>query len=108
MQELAQGQQVKDPEVGSTTNFTRKMIKNYGDPDVKWEVSEQINLGLETRFFKDKLELNADFYQEIRHNVIELREVIPAHVGVEVSPLDNMGKTRSRGVDLSAKNTHAF
>lgn len=42
------------------------------------------------------------------HNVIELREVIPAHVGVEVSPLDNMGKTRSRGVDLSAKIQHAF
>ena len=108
MQELAKGQEIKDPEVGSNTNFARKMIKNYGDPDVKWEVSEQINLGLETRFFKDKLELNADFYQEIRHNVIELREVIPAHVGVEVSPLDNMGKTRSRGVDLSAKIQHAF
>lgn len=82
MQELGKGQDMKDPEVGSNQSFARKMIKNYGDPDVKWEVSEQINLGLETRFFKDKLELNADFYQEIRHNVIELREVIPAHVGV--------------------------
>ena len=29
-------------------------------------------------------------------------------MGVEVSPLDNMGKTRSRGVDLSAKIQHAF
>lgn len=71
-------------------------MKNYGDPDVKWEVSEQINLGLETRLFKDILEINADFYQEIRHNIIESRTVIPANMGVEVAPLDNMGKIRSR------------
>lgn len=105
MQELGKGQDMKDPEVGSNQSFARKMIKNYGDPDVKWEVSEQINLGLETRFFKDKLELNADFYQEIAIMLLSCGEVIPAHVGVEVSPLDNMGKTRSRRCRPVSENT---
>ena len=72
-----------DPEAGNIMNFYRKQIKNYGDPDVKWEVSEQINLGLETRFFKDILEVNVDLYQEIRHNIIENRTVIPASMGIE-------------------------
>lgn len=58
---------------------------------MKWEVSEQLNLGLETRFFKDILEVNLDLYQEIRHNIIEQRVTIPAQVGVEVNPLDNLG-----------------
>ncbi|MFR7812339.1 MAG: hypothetical protein ACLU4N_25625 [Butyricimonas faecihominis] len=88
MQELAQGQQVKDPEVGSNTNFARKMIKNYGDPDESGRCPSRLIYWKPT--FKDKLELNADFYQEIRHNVIELREVIPS-CGVNF-PLDNMGK----------------
>lgn len=97
-----------DPEPGNTDSFHRREVKNYGDPDVKWEVSEQINLGLETRFFKDILELNADIYQEVRHNIIESRVTIPAQVGVEVNPLDNLGKIRSRGIDLSGKIQHAF
>ena len=96
------------PEAGNTNGFERKQIKNYGDPDVKWEVSEQINLGLETKLFKNILELNADFYQEVRHNIIENRTVIPANMGIEIAPLDNMGKVRARGVDLSAKVQHAF
>ena len=97
-----------DPEPGSQQQLYRKRIKNYGDPDVKWEISEQINLGLETRFFKDILEINADIYQELRHNIIEYRVTIPAQVGVEVNPLDNMGTVRSRGIDISAKVQHAF
>ena len=93
---------------GNNQGFSRKQIQNYGDPDVQWEVSEQVNLGVETRFFKDILEVNADFYQEVRHNIIDRRTVIPANMGVEIPPLDNMGKVRSRGVDLSAKVQHAF
>ena len=108
MPEIGTKQGYTDPEPGNGDGFSRKRMVNYGDPDVKWEVSEQINLGLETRFFKDVLELNADLYQEVRHNIIETRVTIPAQVGVEVNPLDNMGKIRSRGVDLSAKVQHAF
>ena len=96
------------PDAGANDQFSRYQIQNYGDPDVQWEVSEQVNLGLETRFFKDVLEINADIYQEIRHNIIANRTVIPANAGVEIPPLDNIGKVRSRGVDLSAKIQHAF
>lgn len=99
---------ILDPQPGKDQMFSRYQIQNYGDPDVQWEISEQVNLGLETRFFKDVLEINADIYQEIRHNIIGQRVVIPANMGVEVPPLDNIGKVRSRGVDLSAKVQHAF
>ena len=108
MPEIIRGPGYNDPEPGNTNGFYRREIKNYGDPDVKWEVSEQINLGLETRFFKDILEINADIYEEIRHNIIETRVTIPAQVGVEVNPLDNLGKIRSRGFDLSAKVQRSF
>lgn len=108
MPEIVNGPQYQDPEPGNQHSLYRKKIKNYGDPDVKWEISEQINLGIETRFFKDILEVNADFYQEVRHNIIETRVTIPAQVGVEVNPLDNLGKVRARGLDLSAKVQHSF
>lgn len=107
MPEIIAYAEYKDPEPNKQ-GIKRKEIKNYGDPDVKWEISEQVNFGLETRFFKDILEINVDVYQELRHNIIERRVTIPAHVGVEVAPLDNMGTVRSRGFDLSAKVQHAF
>ena len=96
------------PEPGKDDRLSRYQIQNYGDPDIEWEISEQVNLGLETRFFKGILELNADIYQEIRHNIIGNRTVIPANMGVEIPPLDNIGKVRSRGIDLAGKIQHAF
>ena len=108
MPDIIDGPNYKDPEPGKNERIDRREIKNYGDPDVKWEISEQVNLGIETRFFKDILEVNLDLYQEVRHNIIEQRLSIPAHVGVEVNPLDNLGKIRSRGLDLAAKVQHAF
>lgn len=108
MPEIVNGPGYQDPEPGNQNQIYRKEIKNYGDPDVKWEVSEQVNLGLETRFFKDILEVNVDLYQEIRYNIIEQRVTIPAQVGVEVKPLDNLGKIRARGVDIAAKIQHSF
>ena len=108
MPQIEQMVRATDPEPGVSDDFYRYLIVNYGDPDVQWEVSEQVNLGVETRLFKDILEVNADFYQEVRHNVIDYRSVIPANMGIEVDPLDNVGKVRSRGVDLSAKIQHAF
>ena len=108
MPEIVAGPQYISPEPGGSQYWQRRLIKNYGDPNVKWEISEQVNLGIETRFFKDILEVNADIYQEVRHNIIERRVTIPAHVGVEAAPLDNMGKVRARGIDLSAKVQHSF
>ena len=90
---------------GSTS---RKIVNFYGDEDIQWEIAEQANLGIEAKFFKGLLEVQADLYQEIRHNILSNRYVIPANVGIEVAPLDNIGKTQSRGIDLSAKIQHQF
>ena len=52
--------------------------------------------------------MTADFYQEIRHNIIGQRIMIPATVGLERYQLANVGKVRSHGFDLSGKIQHAF
>mgnify|MGYP003281151053 FL=1 len=98
----------KDVEAYRTGGFNRRIINFYGDEDIQWEIAEQANLGVETKLFKGLLEIQADIYQEFRHNILSKRYVIPANVGIEVAPLDNIGKTRSRGIDLSAKIQHQF
>jgi len=65
-------------------------------------------LGIEAKLFGGLIEAQADIYQEIRHNIISTRTTIPANMGIEVDPLANIGKTDSRGVDLSLKVQKAF
>lgn len=83
--------------------YARNQVNFYGDEDIKWEVAEQTNIGAEIKLFKGLLEFQADAYREIRHNILSTRYVIPSNVGIEVAPLDNIGETDSRGIDLSGK-----
>jgi tonB-linked outer membrane protein, susC/ragA family len=86
----------------------RRVMSSYPNSKIKWEIAEQMNLGVETKFFDGLLELNADIYQEIRHNILDYRYTMPATVGLEEYQLANVGNARSRGIDLSGKIQHAF
>lgn len=83
-------------------------VKSYANPTVTWERGEQINLGLELKMFKNLVDINADIYQEVRHNIYAERTNLPAHMGLNQNPNDNIGKVRSRGIDISAKIQHAW
>ena len=98
----------QDPTANSNSQFQRKQIKAYANPNILWEIAEQKNLGIEAKLFGGLIEAQADIYQEIRHNIISTRTTIPASMGIEVDPLANIGKTDSRGVDLSLKVQKAF
>lgn len=88
--------------------FKRYKIASYPNENIQWEIAEQVNLGLETKLFKGIFEVNLDIYQEVRHNILSQRIAIPASMGVEEAPLDNIGKARSRGIDFSGKIQHSF
>ncbi len=93
------------PGGGSVDGWT---VANYANEDIQWEVAEQVNFGVEAKMFNGIFEFTLDAYQEIRHNILSYRLTIPDHVGIQNNQLDNVGKVRSRGLDLSAKIQHAF
>ena len=96
-----------DPRPGQA-NMSRYQVTSYPNSKIKWEIAEQVNLGVETKLFNGILEVNADFYQEIRHNILDYRTVIPQTTGLEAYQLSNVGRARSRGIDLAGKIQHAF
>ena len=83
-------------------------VTTYANEDIKWEIAEQVNLGLELKMFKGIVDVTVDVYQQIRHNILDYRRTIPANMGVETFQLANVGKARSRGLDFSGKIQHAF
>lgn len=83
-------------------------IASYANPTIQWEVAEQANLGLEFAMFNGLLDCTIDAYQEIRHNILSQRLVVPASMGLGLYPYANIGKGRSRGIDFSGKIQHSF
>lgn len=92
----------------SQAQFDGYRITSYENQDITWEIAEQYNLGLETKLFNGIFEFTFDAYQQIRHNILSNRTVIPAAVGLGHQPMDNIGKVRSRGFDFAGKIQHAF
>ncbi|WP_270487779.1 SusC/RagA family TonB-linked outer membrane protein [Butyricimonas synergistica] len=86
----------------------RYLVKSYANSKISWEIADQVNLGIELKLLGGIFEVNADIYQEIRKNILDYRTTVPATMGFEQFQLANMGRVRSRGVDLSGKIQHAF
>ena len=97
----------KDPQPGSSL-FYRYAVQSYVNENIKWEIAEQVNFGLEAQLFDNTVEFTLDAYQEIRHNILSTRTTVPASMGIEIDQLANVGSTRSRGIDFSGKIQHAF
>ena len=104
---LLQPETVLDPSP-SGTQMSKYIITSYPNDRITWEIAEQTNLGIETKFFGGIVEINADFYQEIRHNILDYRYTMPATTGLAEPQIGNVGKARSRGIDLSGKIQHMF
>ena len=78
-------------------------VGGYADilanPDVTWETSEQLNIGLDARFAKGRLGLAFDWYQKMTRNWL-LTAPIPGVYGLN-APAVNGGDVKNSGVELS-------
>lgn len=73
-----------------------------GNQDLKWETSEQLNIGVDLRFFRDRLSLSADWYKKTTKDLIVSGITPSTVVGVTASPV-NAGNMENRGVELELK-----
>lgn len=69
------------------------------NPDLKWETSEQIDLGFDARFLNNALSVNFDVYKKTSKDWLILAPIL-ATAGAE-PPYINGGDVVNRGVELS-------
>ncbi len=67
--------------------------------DITWETSEQINVGLDARFFGGKLGLTFDWYQKTTKDLLVNVPVV-ATTGFS-EQLKNAGTVRNRGIEVA-------
>jgi len=70
------------------------------NPEIKWEESEQIDLGFESRFFNDALTFGFDYYKKTTIGML-MDQPIPAYVG-KGAPIANAGDMENWGLEFEA------
>ena len=91
--------------MGNNVFFGNPVTKQSGskataipNPDLKWEESEQTDLGLDLGFFNNKLTFTVDYFIKKTNGMI-ITMPIPSYVG-ETKPLGNVGDMENSGVEF--------
>ncbi|WP_166664872.1 TonB-dependent receptor [Pedobacter metabolipauper] len=87
---------------GNLTTVNGISTNRYENPTVRWERSRQTNLGVDLGMFKGALTVTADVYRQDRKDIVQSRASLPSSLGLVNSPLVNLGKYRSQGLDMEA------
>ncbi|MDR0572611.1 MAG: TonB-dependent receptor [Tannerella sp.] len=83
-------------------------VITYANDDITWEVATKSNLGIELGLFNGKVEILADFYRELRQNIVQNRADMPSEMGAWAVQQNNAGEAEGNGVDISIDYNHAF
>ena len=86
--------------VDSNIYQTGAYAKNAPNPDVTWETSEQINVGLDARFISGKLGLNFDWYVKKTKDWL-LQAPMNEVLGYEESAMINGGDVKNTGFEVA-------
>ncbi len=86
---------------GRAFGASPSMIEN---PDIRWEESEQIDIGLDFGAYDNRLTGTIDYYIKTTKGLLETIP-IPAHVG-NSPPVANVGSVENRGVEMSVDWRH--
>ena len=72
---------------------------NVPNPDVTWETSEQLNIGIDARFFNSKLGLSFDWYNKMTKDWLVLAPILgTAGAG---APYINGGDIKNSGIEFN-------
>ncbi|MCQ2150672.1 MAG: TonB-dependent receptor [Bacteroidales bacterium] len=73
-----------NPSLGNGQPSLGSKPTGLANPDLKWETSEQIDLGLDARFLRDRLTVGIDWYKKTTKDLL-----------IQVSPLPEIGVSTS-------------
>jgi len=70
------------------------------NPNVTWEVANQSNFGVDAKFLNNKLTLTAEYFYNIRTNILWNRNAsVPSSSGLTL-PKENIGEVTNKGFEL--------
>ncbi len=91
-------------EAGNDASYSVGMYPtNLANPDLKWETTEQTNLGIDFAMWKGRFTLTADIYNKTTFDLLQ-NKVIPGSSGYKNMWM-NMGSINNKGLELTIDAT---
>ena len=87
------------PYDGNSTANTGFALGRPGNPDLKWETTEQTNFGVDIGFFNDRLTATVDVYKKVTRDLL-LNKQVEAYTGFSTK-LANVGSIQNKGLEIS-------
>jgi TonB-linked SusC/RagA family outer membrane protein len=82
-------------------------ISRYANPNITWELSKQLNLGMDLKLFND-LDITIDAYKQVRSQILQAKSYTESAYGLTVVPSSNYGKAETKGIDIALKYQRSF
>ncbi len=85
---------------GFNNNVVNGANYNLGNPDLSWESSATLNLGLDAAFLNNKLRVTLEYFNKVTSDILYSRQDIPGLYGATL-PDYNVAKVRNRGWEVN-------
>lgn len=70
-----------------------------GNSDLKWETSNQFNIGVDMEFLKGEVGFSLDYYYKVTKDML-VQQALPLSIGYSSAPWVNNGSVLNTGVDV--------
>jgi TonB-linked SusC/RagA family outer membrane protein len=84
---------------------TGVFLSNVPNPDLTWEYTSTLNVGLDFGLFKNRITGSAEAYQQKTDNLL-LPQTLPATSGVPNAIVTNVGKTENKGIEIQISSVN--
>ena len=86
---------------GTSQSYTEGVYESTaGNKNIKWEISDMANFGVDFDLWNKKIYGSVDFFKEWRSNILVSRSTVPSLFGVN-APQDSYGKAETKGFEIT-------
>ncbi|MFC7358104.1 SusC/RagA family TonB-linked outer membrane protein [Jejudonia soesokkakensis] len=92
---------VNSVSIGAYGGIPSLTLAGAGDPELKWEITTQYDIGLEFGLFKNRIFGEIDYYVKDTEDLL-LDAAIPGTIGIDGSSIfTNIGRVENKGIEFS-------
>jgi len=82
-----------------TVNTTGAYLTDVANPNLTWEYTSTLNIGVDFGFLQNRISGSVEVYQQKTHDLL-LPQSLPATSGIQNANVTNIGKTENKGIEL--------
>lgn len=89
----------------NNATVSRTILQQTGNPDLDWEKSREINVGIEGLMFEKRLQFEVNYFNEYRYDMIQSPSFRYSVTAGDLFPMINQGETLNRGFEAQVNWT---